>query len=408
MRIGGPHLESGQAKATARLNYADAGPLPMQGRSGGIILAILVLAFLLPWVPVEADGAPPVITDIRWSPRYPINPQNVTLYANVSDPDGILKVRGTWCTVDGICTFPQMYHMGNGVYQANVSTLRNTIAAGYQVFATDMQGNEGSTSKVWALYADSLTLTLDAPVVAAQPSSTVMVTGTAFYGPRFQPGDGENRSAPAEGVAVHVTVDGVITTGAVDADGSFAIRVVSPAVEGSFPIVVSATDRSLNAEASGTMAVSSVPRPDLGIANVRLTPEAPIAGERVVLDFDVKNVGSADAIGVQLLVHVVGLAESVLSESISVPQGGSVHRSASWQAIEGARAVHIIIDPDDAVLELDEDNNFAVSMVTGTPAFPYLWVAAGGAITAVAVGVAWALRRRGARQLAKGPAGKDT
>ena len=380
----------------------------MHSRCGGIILAILVLASLLPSVPVGADASPPVITDARWSPRYPINPANVTLYANVSDPDGVLEVLGTWCTLDGICTFPEMYHMGNGVYQANVSTLRNTIAAGYQVFATDMQGNEGSTTKVWVLYADSLTLTLDPPVVAAQPDSTVMVNGTAFYGPRFQPGDGENRSAPAEGVTVQVTVDGVVTAGAVDAAGSFSIPVPSPATEGTFPIDVEATDRSLTAATSGTMAVSAVPRPDLKVANVRLTPEAPVAGDRVVLDFDIQNLGSADAIDVPIVVHVGGLTDPVLSESISVPQGESVHRSTSWRALEGAREIHISIDPDNSVLELDEDNNVGVLAVTATPAPPHLWVAAGGAIAAIAVGVAWAVRRRGARQLGKGPAGKDT
>jgi len=380
----------------------------MDSRRGGIVLAILVLASLLASVPVGADASPPVITDVRWSPRYPINPSNVTLYANVSDPDGVLEVRGTWCTVDGICTFPAMYHMGNGVYQANVSTLRRTIAAGYQVFATDMQGNEGSTTKIWVLYADSLTLTLDPPVVAAQPDSTVMVNGTAFYGPRSVAGDGENRSAPAEGMAVHVTVDGVVTDGAVDAEGSFSVSVHSPAAEGIFLIDVDATDRSLTAATSGTMAVSAVPHPDLRIANVRLTPDAPVAGDRVVLDFDIENVGSADAVDVPLLVDATGLADPVLSESISVPREESVHRSASWRALEGARLVHISIDPDDTVLELDEDNNFEVLTVTGTPAPPYLWMAVGGAISAVAVGVAWAVRRRGARQVAKGSTGKDT
>src|SRR5881397_2118895 len=94
--------------------------LMRQGRGTAVLLVVLLIASLLPALPAKGDTNPPTITSLRWTPQYPISPSNVTLYANVSDPDGVALVQATWCAIPPfLCTFPQMFPIGNGVYQGN-------------------------------------------------------------------------------------------------------------------------------------------------------------------------------------------------------------------------------------------------------------------------------------------------
>jgi len=368
----------------------------MRGRRGAVLLALVVLATLLPARPTAGDGLPPTITDLRWSPRYPITPMNITLHANISDPDGISGVYATWCTLDGFCIFPTMYDAGNSEWRANASTPPNTIGAAYQVYATDTTGNRNVSPKLYVLFVDTVYLTLD-PLTVASPGGTATVNGTAFYGPRIEPLDGPNETAPAEGLLVEVTVEGVTESGSVDADGGFSIPVAAPMAEGTYPIDASVTDRTLTDTAQSTLAVSAVPRPDLVVANARLSPSYPVEGDTITLDFDVRNQGTADAGDAPVVVRVSGVPDPVFNELLSVPQGESVHRTATWRAGAGTMQVSIQVDPDNAIAELDEGNNLhGLSLPVSSPP-PYLWIGVGGLAVAAAIGAVWAMRRRRSR-----------
>jgi subtilase family serine protease len=128
----------------------------------------------------------------------------------------------------------------------------------------------------------------------------------------------------------------------------------------------------------------------------------------VSLEFDVQNVGTADANEVRVVVHASGLQETVFDETLSVPRGGFVHRSASWRVVEGPRAVHLVIDPEGVISELNEGNNVWESTVNGAPAPPYLAIAVGAVGASAALGLASFMRRRRTRRPVPGDEGKDT
>ncbi|HYS71226.1 MAG TPA: hypothetical protein VEM95_02280, partial [Thermoplasmata archaeon] len=130
-------------------------------RRGSGVLILIVLATLAAVPAAKADTTPPTITDPSWTPRYPITPSNVTLSANVSDPDGVAFVSATWCAVPPfLCTYPQLYHVGGNLYVGNESTFPRSMGASYEVFAQDNAGNSITIGPFYALFVDSLNLTL--------------------------------------------------------------------------------------------------------------------------------------------------------------------------------------------------------------------------------------------------------
>lgn len=385
------------------------------GRGATLILSFLLLAPLAALAPrVAADTSPPTITDVRWTPHYPIHFQNVTVYANISDPDGVNpgSVFATWCDFVGRCTFHNMVGVENGTYQTtDVTTLPATAGATMEIYATDKLFNSGNTAAYTVLFIDSLNVTVDPPVVEAHPGASVAVNGTAFYGPRLVPRDGENRSAPAVGIIVNVTVDGTTTPSTVDAAGHFSATMTAPSTEGTFPIAAAGRDRNLTGSDSGSMAVSIEPKPDLTILNAQVSPTDPEVGHQVTLSFDAANNGTANASGVRVVVDLVrgGTTNRLLSATISIPKGGgSVHEVVPWTETEAVtEQVWIRIDPDNNISELDEGNNVVALNVTyhaappngdflGIPAVG--WVGGLGIVAAVVVlAVILSVRRRRAK-----------
>src|SRR3989442_12176583 len=237
-----------------RSSGAPEGSLPasssfksMRRGIGVLVLIVLALATLAAVAAAKGDTTPPTITDPRWTPRYPIIPSNVTLSANVSDPDGVAFVQGTWCAVPPfLCTYPQLYHVGGNLYSANESTFIGSMGASFEGFAQDNAGNSITIGPFYALFVDSLSLTLTPRVVAATPGASVTVNGTAFYGPSTRPFDRqENHSAPAEGVVANVTVDGATHPATIDGTGNFSVTFAAPSSDGTYPIDVTAADRNL-------------------------------------------------------------------------------------------------------------------------------------------------------------------
>src|SRR3989304_2260604 len=197
-------------------------------RGATLLFAVFVVGLLVPSIRVAADMSPPTIADMNWSPYRPIHFSNVPIYANISDPDGIGPVYVLWCSLGGLCDPPHvMTDMGGGAYQTtDVTTKPKAIGAILEVYASDTLGNQGNTSQSFVLFVDSLNVTLP-PAVAP---------------------------------------------------GHFPAHAPAPGADGTYPIVATGRDRNLTGTADGTMAVSTVPTPDLTIANARVTPANPVGG----------------------------------------------------------------------------------------------------------------------------------
>jgi hypothetical protein len=382
--------------------------LSMRREVGVLFLSATLLAALLPTLDAGADANPPVFVDTWWEPHRPIHPSNVTLYANVTDPDGVAWVQSTFCyyTAEAawICVYSDLADPdGDGVWTVvpegpyGTSTQAEPIIGAKLGFtAGDTALNYANTTKVWILFVDSVNVTLVPPVLGAEPGQAVAVNGTAFYE--------SNLTAPAEGVSVTVSVPGSSVQATVDATGTFSANLTAPATEGVYAINATATDRTLTGWQNGTLAVSTVPRPDLRVENVRPSSTSPTAGQPFTLTFDVTNVGTEDAVGTRVVVETSrGTAWApVYDEQVDLAKGGgTLTLAAEWAPAEGATSVRIRVDADEAFAELDEgNNNYTTTITARAQDLPVLWIAAGGGIASVAVvGGVLALRRRRSRPI---------
>lgn len=355
-----------------------------------LALVLLLTAAAVPAV-VRADTIPPAIDAVWWEPRYPIHPDNVTVYARVSDLDGISLVEATFCYQPPfLCLYESMSDPdADGVFTVvprgpgGTSTQDWVIGATLSISAVDTANNGGVTPKQGILFADSLNLTFDRSVIDAEPGQSFSVSGTAFYE--------DNTTAPAEGITVNVGIAGNWSIDVVDAAGAFSVSLVAPASEGTWTITAMASDRTLMDTEESTLAVSVAPRPDLTISDVRVSPTVPVAGE-VTLSFHARNVGTADAINVRVLVEVLGMpSRTILNGTYAISaRGGDVPLVTSWNAPVGRVTVRITIDPEGAIDELNEANNaidYPISVhappVAEIPAF--VWIGGGVATLTVAI-----------------------
>ena len=371
------------------------------GSLGVLLLLILAAATAVTLPPVRGDTSPPTIHDRWWEPRYPIAPEQVHVYADVSDPDGVKMVDAIWCYVPAfLCFYPELVDngtggdaiSGDGIYTAIVDTNDQVIGASYLLHVVDMLDNSYSTPKIYALFVDSVNVTLDESFFAAEPGQDVTVNGTAFYE--------SNASAPAEGVTVTVSVEGNTAQATVDAAGRFSASLTAPVSDGTYAITATATDRTLTGTADATLAASTVPRADLTVTNVQL-PSEMVVGQPTTVTFDVRNLGTADAVDVRVVVQVQegSTWRTVYDQRVAVAKGGgTVTLAAQWTVREGSQSIRIQVDPDGEVDELNEVNGVqALPVTVRPPDFPILWVGAGvgiGAAVAVSGGLILLRRRR--------------
>jgi len=377
---------------------------------GVLLLTAIVVLAVLPALRASADTQPPVFVDAGWTPRRPIHPENITLHANVADADGVAWVQSTFCyyTAEGawICLYNDLADPdGDGTWTVvpngpgGFSTMAEPIIGAQLGFAAgDTASNIANTTKVWILFVDSIAITLESEVTPSEPGQPVAVNGTAFYE--------ANSTAPAEGVSVTVSVPGSSAEATVDATGSFSANLTAPAVDGTYALTATATDRTLTGTDESVLAVSTVPRPDLRVGAVTPANPLPRAGEPTFVTFQVANVGTADAVGAQVFVEVSrsGTWITIYDERVNLAKGGTVRTlSAEFTPEEGVHMIRVRVDPGGEFDELNETNNEGTATISArAPDLPVLWIAAGGGIAAIAVaGGVLAVRRR--RPLAASP-----
>jgi len=375
----------------------------MGGRGSVLLVSFAVFAALFLPLHASADTEPPVFLEVGWTPKYAIHPDNITVYARVADPDGIALVTSSFCYFTRTSGWQCLYsdHAdpdGDGNWTAvpkgpNATTTQPepTIGGALQYIVYDTFGNFANTSKIWVLFVDYLTVTLDDAVLGAEPGQAVTVNGTVLYE--------ANSTAPAAGVTVTVSVPGSTADAVVGPSGRFSANLTSPTAEGTYDVTATATDRTLTGEAEGVLAVSTVPRPDLRVGSVTPAHPLPVAGEPLSVTFQVQNVGTEDAVDAQVLVEVSrsGTWSTIYDETVTLAKGGDAKTlAAEFTPQEGVYTIRVRVDPGGAIDELNETNNEATATVSArAPDMPVLWIAAGGGIGGVAlVGVALAVRRR--------------
>ena len=378
---------------------------------------LLVPALIMVLAPTaRADTSPPEVLDRWWEPRYPIAPETVALYARVSDPDGVQTVGAVWCYVPAyLCQYPPLYDdgtngdavAGDGLWtNGSVATDGRVIGASYKLDAFDTLGNNVHLDAIYALFVDSLNLTLESAFVTAEPGHPFSIIGTAFYE--------ENVTAPAEGVSVSVSVSGSSQVATVSADGTFTATLTAPTQEGGYTITVAATDRGLADSKEAILAATSTPTPDLAIGNLRTSVPNPVEGP-VYIRFDARNVGTGAATNVQVLVELVSTAvpvRTLLGDRVAVPGfGASVPMIAQTSLEGGTYTVRVSLDSEDAVGELDETNNveeftFTVRDLPEQTSPLVLAGVGGGVVAAVGAAAGVLLWRRRRRQNAPDGHGK--
>jgi cytochrome c-type biogenesis protein len=370
------------------------------GRGIALFIILVFGALLVPTV-ARADTNPPSIEAVWWEPRYPIHPENITIYARVSDADGLSLVESTFCYLPPfLCLYDSMTDPeGDGVFSVvpmgpgSTSTQAMAEGASIGVSAQDTAGNSNLSSKQYMLFVDSLNLTFERTVFDVEPGGAFTVNGTALYE--------DNATAPAEGIPVNVTVASGAATSVVDANGSFSATFTAPLTEGTYTITAIASYRSLTDSEEATLAVSTVPRADLTISNIEISPTVPVEG-RVTISFHAKNVGTAAVSDAHILVQLVGSPSvTLLDQRHPIPAlGGDIQLVAMWTANVGSYALRISIDPDGEFDELNEANNvidYPVSVqALPPPEIPvYVWVgAAGVGVGLLLLAAAIVMRRR--------------
>lgn len=372
------------------------------GRRGALAILLLLAAAMAVSLPARADANPPVIEAVWWEPRNPIHPDNITVYARISDADPLQFVETTFCYVPPfLCLYQGMSDpdedgvwsvVPRGPGSTSTQPAAKAEGASIAISAVDTFNNAALSDKLYVLFVDSLNLSLATPVVEVEPGQPFTVDGVALY-------EG-NASAPAEGITATVGIPGNTGQDVVDANGSFSVTLMAPNTEGTWPITAIASDRSLMDTEQATLAVATTPRPDLTVSDIRVSPLIVVAGT-VSVAFHAYNVGTLAVTDVRVLVEVVGSSTTtILDDRFSIPpRGGDIPLVASWTAPRGSVTIQISIDPDGEVDELNETNNeIGYSLMVQAPPPPEIpaivWIVAGAGLIAAAAVLGFVVLRR--------------
>ena len=132
---------------------------------------------------------------------------------------------------------------------------------------------------------------------------------------------------------------------------------------------INETDNAL----SLTVAVKPKPLPDLTPTSITVVPYEPSVGENCTVNVTVLNVGTAESPQFEALLKADGLTVQTLTVEKLPVNGLAVLRFAWTPTTSGNYTLTVIVDPDDAVEELDEANNI-LSVTVTVKALPDLTV----------------------------------
>lgn len=145
---------------------------------------MMILALLIPFTTtdVSADEVGPQITDIFHVPNYPLYGENVTVFATVTDPDGIQLVRIQYCVsscslviMDG----PDSNDMFWGTIPWDPAWENGTVAY-YDIYAKDNNSNTTTSKKIYFFFASEIELGTESDD-SIFLGETLTLRGSALY-----------------------------------------------------------------------------------------------------------------------------------------------------------------------------------------------------------------------------------
>jgi hypothetical protein len=211
------------------------------------ISSVLIFGMLLLPFGVVADTTGPDITNVHHIPKYPIIPDEVTVYATVTDPDGVKEVLLVYCD-EFACYMPViMKRIGttdvwNGSIPVETFWDNGTII-GYHIEVYDNLDNMNSTEEFYFFYVSEIELNASIDKNTINVGNSVTINGSAAYN--------GNQSAPVEtsNVTVRIKRSGseieykYIST---DTSGNFSIELPFN-VAGEYLINVTLSNRTMSA-----------------------------------------------------------------------------------------------------------------------------------------------------------------
>jgi subtilase family serine protease len=160
-----------------------------------------------------------------------------------------------------------------------------------------------------------------------------------------------------------------------EADGTQVIAFTWLAEQGTHTIrfvvdedaIVSESDENNNEK---SVTVSSL-APDLIVDSITWLPQSPLSGENVTFTFTIKNQGNGAVQSVLGIPYMGSVRlDSVSFGAMEPGETGSV--SLEWPVAAGVYDVKLVLDPNDRILESDENNN--EKLVGFTPILPDVYV----------------------------------
>ncbi|MBI1927500.1 hypothetical protein HYR99_25070 [Candidatus Poribacteria bacterium] len=114
------------------------------------------------------------------------------------------------------------------------------------------------------------------------------------------------------------------------------------------------------------------PVPDFAIspADVQFSPNHPVEGQSVIITADVLNKGGETQADIDVrffegAVDNSGLQIGKGAVIVGLRSGEKGKVEAKWRARTGPVNIYVVVDPDNAIAEVDETNNQAIRVITG-------------------------------------------
>jgi parallel beta-helix repeat protein len=198
---------------------------------------------------------------------------------------------------------------------------------------------------------------------------SVIVQGYAEYNTTYGAGE------PVAGAEVTITIIGwkQETTHTIK-DGTYTAEITAPYTPGNYTIVVTVTDFTFSKRIEIELSVAQETGVDLTLSHhdISFSPPNPIENESIGITATIHNVGTESA--TNILVAFCNDDMPIENRTIDLILGGeSKDITISWNATQaGWHAIKVSIDPENAIEELNENNNEASKNIYVYPPLPDL------------------------------------
>jgi peptidoglycan/xylan/chitin deacetylase (PgdA/CDA1 family) len=113
---------------------------------------------------------------------------------------------------------------------------------------------------------------------------------------------------------------------------------------------------------------SPPPKPDLTLTtgDISFNPGTPLEGEMVTISATIHNIGEAEANNIVVNFYDgIPSTENLIDTDtiIQISSGATGITSTSWTAVSGNHDIYVVVDPDNAIFESNENNNEAYKTI---------------------------------------------